>query len=360
MPRRGLADARPPRCDHCAPAPCLSARTSASSTPAHQEIRHLHASRELDINDINPATGRQGQFPRSSGSSVVAVASRLPSRLEGRNYRARETSACKMAASRGAAFGARRGARRGVRDRARIGLLRQAVRRLRRRRGQGRAAGRRSRPPGLAPIVDVGGGQCESAIFAWLNTNKRSVIVAPGDSARLIEIAGAVDVLIDARPGAWDDDGPAGQAALRSAFPQLTIVSISWFGESGPYKDYPGDRQRGAGAGGPGPRRRAARSAGDAHGASSLPAGGAQRLQRRAGGADRGWGGAAVRNQHPRRQFPYWRVPGSGDDPDRGRGAALGPQTTSSRCSRPAFIRPRTDGSASPPSPPTSGAGSAT
>ena len=91
---------------------------------------------------------------------------------------------------------------------------------------------------GLAPLVDVGGGRRESAIFAWMNTNKRSIIVAPDDTARLVEIAGAVDVLIDARPGAWDDAGPAGQAALRAAFPQLTIVSISWFGENGPYKNY--------------------------------------------------------------------------------------------------------------------------
>jgi len=101
-------------------------------------------------------------------------------------------------------------------------------------------------PPGgdpdraAAPLVDVGGGRRESAVFAWLNTNKQSVIVAPGDTARLVEIAGAADVLIDARPGAWSDSGPAGQAALSAAFPHLTIVSISWFGESGPYKDYAG------------------------------------------------------------------------------------------------------------------------
>jgi crotonobetainyl-CoA:carnitine CoA-transferase CaiB-like acyl-CoA transferase len=99
-------------------------------------------------------------------------------------------------------------------------------------------------PPGgdpdrqMAPMVDAGGGRLESAVFAWMNTNKRSVTVAPGDTARLVEIAGAADVLIDARPGAWDDTGPTGQAALRAAFPHLTIVSISWFGESGPYKDY--------------------------------------------------------------------------------------------------------------------------
>ncbi|HEX3919036.1 MAG TPA: CoA transferase [Caulobacteraceae bacterium] len=92
----------------------------------------------------------------------------------------------------------------------------------------------------VAPLVDVGGGRRESAVFAWLNTNKQSVLAGPGDTARLVEIAAASDVLLDARPGAAEDSGPAGQAALRAAFPHLTIVSISWFGESGPYKDYAG------------------------------------------------------------------------------------------------------------------------
>jgi crotonobetainyl-CoA:carnitine CoA-transferase CaiB-like acyl-CoA transferase len=101
-------------------------------------------------------------------------------------------------------------------------------------------------PPGgdpgrtVPPLVDIGGGRSESAHFAWLNTNKQSVVAAPSDTARLVEIAGAADVLIDARPGAWDDAGPAGQSALRQAFPHLTILSLSWFGESGPYKHYRG------------------------------------------------------------------------------------------------------------------------
>jgi len=90
------------------------------------------------------------------------------------------------------------------------------------------------------PLVDVGGGRRESAFFAWLNTNKQSVIAGPGDAARLVEIAGAADVLIDARAGAWDDPGPAGQPALKARFPHLTVISLSWFGESGPYKDYKG------------------------------------------------------------------------------------------------------------------------
>lgn len=101
-------------------------------------------------------------------------------------------------------------------------------------------------PPGgdpdrqLPPLVDAGGGRMESALFAWMNTNKASVTVAAGDAARLAEIAAGADVLIDARTGAWDDPGPAGHAALRAAHPGLIVIAISWFGVSGPYKDYAG------------------------------------------------------------------------------------------------------------------------
>ncbi|HLK23292.1 MAG TPA: CoA transferase [Caulobacteraceae bacterium] len=90
------------------------------------------------------------------------------------------------------------------------------------------------------PFADVGGGAKESALFAWLNTNKASIIADPDDAERLGEIAGAADVLIDGRHGAGWNAGPSGHAALRAAFPHLHIVSLSWFGESGPYRDYAG------------------------------------------------------------------------------------------------------------------------
>ena len=90
------------------------------------------------------------------------------------------------------------------------------------------------------PLVDIGGGVLESGVFAWRNTNKQSVIAADGDSARLVQIASACDVLLDSRPGAGRDPGPSGHAALRAAFPGLNIISISWFGEDGPYRDFVG------------------------------------------------------------------------------------------------------------------------
>jgi crotonobetainyl-CoA:carnitine CoA-transferase CaiB-like acyl-CoA transferase len=90
----------------------------------------------------------------------------------------------------------------------------------------------------LEPRIDRGDGVQESGVFAWLNTNKKSVIATPNDAAGLAAIAAASDVLLDSRPGAGGDPGPSGHTALRAANPGLTIVAFSWFGESGPYKDF--------------------------------------------------------------------------------------------------------------------------
>lgn len=72
----------------------------------------------------------------------------------------------------------------------------------------------------------------QSGLFAWLNTNKRSV--TDSETNRTALLAGA-DVLLDARPpgsivGEHD--------RLRAAYPGLAITGISWFGENGPYRDY--------------------------------------------------------------------------------------------------------------------------
>ncbi|MBR0662957.1 CoA transferase [Roseomonas hellenica] len=68
------------------------------------------------------------------------------------------------------------------------------------------------------PLVATGDGGAESALFAWLNTNKRSVTAPPA--------ASGFDVLLEARPpGARGPEAP------------ITAL-ISWFGESGPYAGF--------------------------------------------------------------------------------------------------------------------------
>src|SRR3984957_603874 len=89
-------------------------------------------------------------------------------------------------------------------------------------------------PPGgdplrnMPPVVDGG----ESGYFAWLNTNKRSVNDTP--EARAALIAGA-DVLLDGRPPA---EIGSSHEEWRKQHPGLAISALSWFGETGPYRDF--------------------------------------------------------------------------------------------------------------------------
>jgi crotonobetainyl-CoA:carnitine CoA-transferase CaiB-like acyl-CoA transferase len=82
----------------------------------------------------------------------------------------------------------------------------------------------------MPPLVADG----ESGFFAWLNTNKRSVIETPEIRDQLL--AGA-DVLLDGRPpaviGSSHDE-------WREWHPGLAITAVSWFGETGPYRDFAG------------------------------------------------------------------------------------------------------------------------
>jgi crotonobetainyl-CoA:carnitine CoA-transferase CaiB-like acyl-CoA transferase len=86
----------------------------------------------------------------------------------------------------------------------------------------------------IPPLVDIGNGQRESAFGAWLNTNKRSV--AP-NAADLDALLAGADVLIDSGDPAT---AVARHAGWRKRHPALSIISLSWFGETGPYRDYRG------------------------------------------------------------------------------------------------------------------------
>ena len=75
----------------------------------------------------------------------------------------------------------------------------------------------------MAPIVghDVQGVGCESsALFAYLNTNKRSVVLDGASTERLDDIIGASDVVIDDQARAWGERHPG-----------VVFCSISPFGQ---------------------------------------------------------------------------------------------------------------------------------
>jgi crotonobetainyl-CoA:carnitine CoA-transferase CaiB-like acyl-CoA transferase len=93
----------------------------------------------------------------------------------------------------------------------------------------------------LAPLVDTGDGRRESATFAWLNTNKRSITAdldQAADVAKLRDLLSSADLLLDGRHPAELQAAPLSHDELRRAEPGLAITTISWFGEHGPYRDY--------------------------------------------------------------------------------------------------------------------------
>ncbi|MGP8120879.1 MAG: CoA transferase [Xanthobacteraceae bacterium] len=101
-------------------------------------------------------------------------------------------------------------------------------------------------PPGgdsgrlAAPLADLGNGELQSGVFAWLNTNKTSVTAdldAPADLARVRELLATADLLLDARPPSQIAASALSHEALRAGDPALAITGLSWFGEHGPYRD---------------------------------------------------------------------------------------------------------------------------
>jgi crotonobetainyl-CoA:carnitine CoA-transferase CaiB-like acyl-CoA transferase len=102
-------------------------------------------------------------------------------------------------------------------------------------------------PPGGDParrdglLMEVGSAVPESAVFAWLNTSKNSIVAdidTPAGQAIISDLIVGCDVLIDARPPGASQSGEFAHARLAAANPHLVIVALSWFGESGPYRDF--------------------------------------------------------------------------------------------------------------------------
>ncbi len=81
-----------------------------------------------------------------------------------------------------------------------------------------------------------------SASFLNNNRNKRSVVLdlkRPGALPALLRLAAGADVFIqNFRPGVAERIG-IGEAAIRAVSPKVVYVSISGFGERGPYADKP-------------------------------------------------------------------------------------------------------------------------
>jgi crotonobetainyl-CoA:carnitine CoA-transferase CaiB-like acyl-CoA transferase len=94
-------------------------------------------------------------------------------------------------------------------------------------------------PPGMGDLTRaLGGPRGMSPTFSVVNRNKRSIVINLKDrrGVELLEqlVAGADLFVQNFRPGVVEQMG-IGEAALRRIKPNLVYVSISGFGESGPY-----------------------------------------------------------------------------------------------------------------------------
>ena len=93
----------------------------------------------------------------------------------------------------------------------------------------------------IAPLVDAGDETHESIVFAWLNTNKKSVISdldKPTHTARIKKLLRTADVLLDSRHFENIKNSQLSHDELRRDDPGLAITALSWFGEHGPYRNY--------------------------------------------------------------------------------------------------------------------------
>lgn len=92
-----------------------------------------------------------------------------------------------------------------------------------------------------APFLDGVPGADRSFRFAYENTGKRSIVLdldLPDDAAVLRALAARADILIEAfRPGTMARLG-LGYDDLRTLNDALVYVSITGFGQTGPYADY--------------------------------------------------------------------------------------------------------------------------
>lgn len=94
------------------------------------------------------------------------------------------------------------------------------------------------------PFIDGEPHPDRSTTFVALNTNKRSVTLnleEPKERALFLKLASDADVVIESfEPGRLSELG-LGYDALRARNPKAILLSITYFGQTGPYAHYKGD-----------------------------------------------------------------------------------------------------------------------
>ena len=81
----------------------------------------------------------------------------------------------------------------------------------------------------------------KSGLYLHLNMNKRGVTLdleSSGGAAILRKLVGAADLVVENFPPSYLPSNGLGYEALREVNPRLVMVSITPFGQTGPYRDY--------------------------------------------------------------------------------------------------------------------------
>jgi CoA:oxalate CoA-transferase len=81
----------------------------------------------------------------------------------------------------------------------------------------------------------------KSGLFLYLNTSKKSLTLdpaKPGGAAILRKLVAGADILIENHPPGHIESIGLGYEVLKAINPRLIVVSISSFGQSGPYRDW--------------------------------------------------------------------------------------------------------------------------
>lgn len=105
-------------------------------------------------------------------------------------------------------------------------------------------------PPGVGdvsrsmlPRVKGRQGDNESGLFAWLNANKQSIALDVDDTAdarSIRQICAHAQVIIDATLDEQRSAAGLDAAGIRKLNPEAILCNVTWFGQTGPYRDYAG------------------------------------------------------------------------------------------------------------------------
>ena len=95
----------------------------------------------------------------------------------------------------------------------------------------------------LAPFVPGTAAPEGSALHAYLSASKQSVTLdlgTPAGRAEVLRLARGADLVLEGEPPGTLDAMGLGLEDFAAVSPEVVLASITWFGQSGPYRDFAG------------------------------------------------------------------------------------------------------------------------